>query len=80
MVFEQIRRIASDLFAIPVERITACSSPESIEAWDSIQHLNLILAVEERFNLQLTPEETEQMTNIGEIAKIVDRRLSATPS
>jgi acyl carrier protein len=80
MVFEHIRGIASDLFAIPAERITSDSSPDSIEAWDSIQHLNLVLAIEEKFNLQLTPEEIEQMKNIGQIAKIVEGKLEATPS
>jgi len=80
MVFEHIRGIASDLFAIPAERITSDSSPDSIEAWDSIQHLNLVLAIEEKFNLQLTPEEIEQMKNIGQIAKTVEGKLEATPS
>jgi acyl carrier protein len=79
-VFEQIRRIASDLLAIPAERITAESSPQSIEAWDSHQHLNLVLAIEDKFNLQLSPEEIEQMKNIGQIAKIVEGKLKATPS
>jgi acyl carrier protein len=74
MVFDQIRGIASDLFAVPTERITADSSPQSIEQWDSIQHLNLVLALEERFNLQLSPEEMEQMKTIGQIAKIVEEK------
>lgn len=46
----------SDMFAVPEERIGADSSPETIEAWDWMQHLNLILALEERFGLQLLPE------------------------
>jgi acyl carrier protein len=78
-VFEQIRGIASDLLAIPPERITAESSPQSIEAWDSNQHLSLVLAIEDKFNLQLSPEEIEQMKNIGEIAQIVKGKLEATP-
>jgi acyl carrier protein len=77
MVFDSIRGIASDLFAIPVKLITADSSPESIEAWDSTQHLNLVLAIEEKFNIQLSPEEMEQMKSIGQIAKIVEGKLQA---
>ena len=76
-VFEQIRGIASDLFAVPTERVTADSSPQSIEQWDSIQHLNLALALEQRFNLQLSPEEMEQMKTIGQIAKIVEEKRKA---
>ena len=41
--FEQVRNIASDIFGIPADKITAESSPETIETWDSMQHLNLCL-------------------------------------
>jgi len=78
-VFDQIRTMASDLFGVPVERITSDSSPQTLEAWDSIQHLNLVLAVEEKFSLQLSPEEIERMTNIGETAKLIESKLQATP-
>ena len=77
-VFDQIRHMASDLFGVPAERVTAHSSPQTIEAWDSIQHLNLVLAVEEKFDLQLSPEEIEQMKSIGETAKLVESKLQAT--
>jgi acyl carrier protein len=78
--FEQVRGIASDLFAIPADRITAESSPETIESWDSTQHLNFVLALEEKFGFQLSPEEMEQMRNVGEIVKLVESKLQTTPS
>ena len=78
--FEQVRGIASDLFAIPPDRITAESSPEMIESWDSTQHLNFVLALEEKFGFQLSPEEMEQMRNIGEIVKLVEGKLQTTSS
>jgi len=77
-VFDQIRTMASDLFGVPAERITADSSPQTLEAWDSIQHLNLVLALEEKFSVQLSPEEIEQITNIGETAKLIESKLQAT--
>lgn len=78
-VFDQIRTMASDLFGVPAERISAASSPQTLENWDSIQHLNLVLALEEKFGLQLSPEEIEQMKNIGETAKLIESKLQATP-
>jgi len=77
-VFDQIRTMASDFFGVPAERITAGSSPQTLEAWDSIQHLNLVLALEEKFSVQLSPEEIEQITNIGETAKLIESKLQAT--
>jgi len=74
---EQVRNIASDIFGIPVEKITAESSPETIENWDSMQHLNLVLAMEEKFGVQLDPEDIEQMKNIGAVAALVEKLQSA---
>ena len=71
--------MASDIFGVPAERVTAASSPQTLENWDSIQHLNLVLAVEEKFGLQLSPEEIEQMKSVGETAKLVESKLQATP-
>jgi acyl carrier protein len=78
-VFDQIRMMASDLFGVAVESITASSSPETLENWDSVQHLNLVLALEEKFGLQLSPEEVEQMKSIGDTAKLIENKLQATP-
>ena len=76
-ILEQVRGVASDLFGLPVNRITADSSPETIEAWDSTQHLNFVLALEEKFGLQLSPEEMEQMRNVGEAARLVESKAQA---
>ena len=74
-ILDQVRGVASDLFSVPLDRIKPESSPETIEAWDSTQHLNFVLALEEKFGLQLSPEEMEQMKNVGEAAKVVESKL-----
>ncbi len=65
----------SDIFAVSLESVTADSSPETIESWDSIQHLNLVLALEEKFNLQLSPEEMEQMRSVAQIVALLEAKL-----
>jgi acyl carrier protein len=75
--FEQVRNVASDIFGVPANKITAESSPETIENWDSMQHLNLVLAIEEKFGVQLSPEDIEQMKNVGAVAALVERVQSA---
>ena len=75
--FEQLRGIASDIFGVPAQEITESSSPETIESWDSVQHLNLVLAMEEQFGVQFDPEEMDQMKNMGEIAGLLDKKQRA---
>ena len=76
MLSDQIRRIAADVFDERMERITLHSSPQTTQAWDSLAHLNLILALEEHFHIELTPEDSEQMTSIEAIVTLLDRRIN----
>ncbi len=78
-ILDQVRGVASDLFSIPVDRIKPESSPETIDTWDSTQHLNFVLALEEKFGLQLSPEDMEQMRTVGEAAKVVESKVQNTP-
>jgi acyl carrier protein len=75
-VFERVIVIASDVFEIPPKTISATSSPENIDHWDSTQHLHFVLALEEAFQLQLSPEETEKIRTVGDAVKIIDEKLS----
>jgi acyl carrier protein len=79
-IFEEVRTIASDIFSVPLTQVHKDSTPETITSWDSIQHLNLALSLEERFRVQLSPEEIEQMRNIGQIASLIERKLQGTAS
>lgn len=76
--FEQVRDVASDIFGVPANSITAESSPKTIESWDSMQHLSLVLAIEEKFALKLDPEEMEKMKNIGAVVALVEKLQSAS--
>ena len=76
-VLEQIKQIASDLFSVPVDRIQTDSSPDTINAWDSTQHLNLVLTIEDTFNVQLSPEDIDSMRNIGGTVRLIETKLHA---
>jgi len=71
---EKVCGIAADVLRIDKTSLTPESSPQSIESWDSVQHLNLVLAIEEQFRLQFEPEEMDGMKNIGAIAALVARK------
>jgi acyl carrier protein len=75
--FEKVRGAAADILQAPAGQITLASSPVTIESWDSVQHLNLVLALEEKFGIQFEPEEMDKMNSIGEIVDLVDAKLKA---
>ena len=75
-IFEQVRGIAADLFEVPPAQITAESSPETLQNWDSVQHLNLVLQLEQQFNIPIEPEEMDRMKTIGAVVELVSSKLS----
>lgn len=76
--FERVQEVAADVFNVPKDCIAGQSSPQNIDGWDSVQHLNLVLALEQRFAVQFPPEEIVQMKSIGDIVGLVEKRLQDT--
>ena len=75
-VCERVRGIAADVLRLPGNQITAQSSPQNIEGWDSVQHLNLVLALEQEFGVQFEPEEIDQMNSIGRVLTVLQSKLN----
>jgi acyl carrier protein len=70
-ILNEVRIIAADVFAVDAKTLNAGSSPEQVEAWDSVQHLNLVLALEGKYGIQFEPEEMEEMSNLGRISALL---------
>lgn len=76
-VFSKVQDQIAQVFGIPVEQVLPESTPDTIESWDSLQHLNLVLALEQEFSIQFSPEEIEQLLSVELIAMLVEEKVSA---
>lgn len=68
---EKLKQIMSNIFEIKEDEITDESSTDTIENWDSLNHLNLILAIEEQFGISITEDEMIEMASFAEIKRIL---------
>jgi acyl carrier protein len=75
-ILNEVRVIAADVFAVDAKTLNAGSSPEQVEAWDSVQHLNLVLALEGKYGIQFEPKEMEEMNNLGRIAAVLGSKIT----
>jgi len=73
---EHVRQIVADTFNLPQSLVEPSSSPDTIEGWDSLRHLNLTLALEQKFDVQFTPEEIEQLLSVELIADLLEEKLA----
>jgi acyl carrier protein len=65
----------SAVFEIPVESIADDASSDNIENWDSLRHLNLILALEEEFGVSIPDEEVGNLVNYKLIELVINDLL-----
>jgi acyl carrier protein len=53
------------------------ATPETVPGWNSLAHLELAAALEERFGITLTPREIMIMETMGDVERVVRARLAA---
>lgn len=61
---KRVFKIVSQVMRVPLEEVNEDSSPDTISKWDSLQHMNLVLALEEEFKIQFTGDQTVTMLNV----------------
>jgi acyl carrier protein len=69
--FEAVRQVMAAVMMVDPSEIAEDTQPNSLSAWDSLRHLNLMLALEEEFGFTLAPEEIEAMVSVKKICDIV---------
>ncbi len=72
----RIKEVMSAVFEVDTDAINEDSSQDSIENWESIKTLDLIVALEEEFEVTIPLEEVGNMTNFKYI-KLMIEELSA---
>ncbi len=78
VVESRVRRIVADVLAIPLEQLPIEVSPHTVVNWDSLNHLNMVLALEQEFGIQFSPEETtDGMDSLDQIIELLKDKVVA---
>lgn len=70
-VLDKLNEIFRDVF--DDDSIDVCDSTTSadIEGWDSLEHINLVLAVEQEFDFKFEMGQVVSMKDVGEMVDII---------
>jgi acyl carrier protein len=71
----KIKNIMASVFEVSVDDINDESSPDTIENWDSLRHMNLITVLEEEFDIRFNDEQITEMMNFNLIIYTVNEVL-----
>ena len=71
----KINELMADVFRMKPEEITDGLSKDDIGAWDSLRHMELIVAFEQEFEIELTFEEIVAMQSVKSIENILGGKV-----
>ncbi len=74
-VFEKINEVFRDVFEDDEITVNDATTAADIEDWDSLEHINLMNAIEQEFEIKFTMGEIVAMKNVGEMATAIMSKL-----
>ena len=67
----ELKKILASVLQVDVTLINENTSPDTIEEWDSLKHLVLVLALEEKFDISFTEEQTVEILSYSLIKLVL---------
>jgi acyl carrier protein len=70
-VEDRTRKVVAEVFGLPLESVTLQTSHETVEEWDSLNLLNVLMAIEGEFGVTISPEEAASFVSVEQILAVL---------
>ncbi|MDR1016159.1 MAG: acyl carrier protein [Coriobacteriales bacterium] len=75
-LYQRLDAVFQDVFDDDDIHVSADTTADDIEDWDSLEHINLISSIEDEFGMKFSMGEVTEMRNVGEMAELVKARAT----
>lgn len=70
-VYERLNKVFQDVFDDETIEVDDETTADDVDEWDSFEHINLVVAVEEEFSFKIPMGKVVTMKNVGEMVDII---------
>lgn len=75
-VQSRITKVFQSVFANAELQIDRTTTANDVEDWDSLKHIELIIALESEFAVKFKTAEVGQLSNVGELMDSIEKKLA----
>ncbi len=75
-IFEKLNVVFRDVFDDDSIVVNDNTTADDIEDWDSLEHINLIVAIEKAFGIKLAMKDIVSLKNVGEMVTVISSKIS----
>ena len=72
-ILRDLTEVIRDVLDLPDLDLTPETTAEDVEGWDSFNHINIIVASEQRFGIKFRTSELEGLRNVDELVRLIGR-------
>lgn len=76
-ILHEVSGIFKDILDDDDVKVTETSTADDIEEWDSLSHIQLVVAIEKHFKIRFTAAEINSFQNVGEMCVGIQKKLAA---
>lgn len=76
-IVERLQPVFRDVLDLPSLVVGRETTAQAVPGWDSLAHINLILAVEQEFGVRFALGELEELKNVGDMVDLIARKLGS---
>ena len=73
MIKASVKSVMAEVFEIDEATIQDDASQKTVSEWDSLQHLNLMVELEDKFDVSFEPEEIGDMSTLAKIVETIEK-------
>ncbi len=73
-IIQELTPIFRDVLDLPDLALGATSNASNVEGWDSLAHVNLVVAIEKHYRIKFALGELQSLKNVGEMADLILRK------
>ena len=73
-IYDALSEILNDVFMTDDMKATPTLSAKDVAGWDSFKQIEIMVSVEERFNIKLNTREIDSLKCIGDLAAVVAKK------
>jgi len=75
-IFTRVQTIFQDIFDDDELEIQETSSSDDVEDWDSLNHINLVSAIEKEFKIRFALGELQTLKDVGAMIDLMVEKIS----
>ena len=76
-IIAELTPIFQDVLDLPDLTLKPESNAQNVEGWDSLAHVNLVVAIEKHYKLKFALGELQGLKNVGEMADLIAKKIAA---